>query len=200
MGVNRIQVGQVVVSMLKPNNTYILTNIKSPFQYLKNWPKILKKTGQEIISKIVKLSQNSRVCIQWILSHVEVFGNEMADFLTKEENAFPSAPLSEHFVFKIFSFHSEKSNFTWKVPPALDWYEGNRSGQSLQSEGTRSAQTALVGLRSGHIKSLKFSDKEKTYSCCPCSRLASPAHLIDCTSQRQLWSEGVKTFTILVVW
>ncbi|GBM64732.1 hypothetical protein AVEN_129103-1 [Araneus ventricosus] len=59
-------------------------------------------------------------------------------------------------------------------------YAGNRPGLSLQSEGTRSAQTALARLRSGHIKSLKFVDKEKTCSSCPCSCPASPAHVIDC--------------------
>ncbi|GBM32753.1 hypothetical protein AVEN_83725-1 [Araneus ventricosus] len=61
---------------------------------------------------------------------------------------------------------------------------------SLQSVGTRSAQTALARLRSGHIKSLKFIDKEKTFSSCPCSCPASPAHIIDCigASTRQLWS------------
>ncbi|GBM31420.1 hypothetical protein AVEN_98515-1 [Araneus ventricosus] len=54
----------------------------------------------------------------------------------------------------------------------------------------RSAQTALARLRSGHIKSLKFIDKEKTFSSCPCSCPASPAHIIDCigASARQLWS------------
>ncbi|GBM90180.1 hypothetical protein AVEN_151856-1 [Araneus ventricosus] len=50
--------------------------------------------------------------------------------------------------------------------------------------------TALARLRRGHIKSLKFVDKEKTS--CHCSRSASPAHVIDCigTSTRLLWSEG----------
>ncbi|GBO08499.1 hypothetical protein AVEN_210999-1 [Araneus ventricosus] len=73
-----------------------------------------------------------------------------------------------------------------------EWYDGNRPGLSLQFEGTRSTQTALAGLRSGHIKSLKFVDKEKTYSSCPCSCPASPAHVIDCisASARLLWSEG----------
>ncbi|GBM42976.1 hypothetical protein AVEN_168549-2-1, partial [Araneus ventricosus] len=61
-----------------------------------------------------------------------------------------------------------KANSTWKVPLAHEWYAGNRPVLSLQSEGTRSAQTALARLRSGHIKSLKFVDKEKTYSSCPC--------------------------------
>ncbi|GBL93585.1 hypothetical protein AVEN_25593-1 [Araneus ventricosus] len=60
----------------------------------------------------------------------------------------------------------------------------------VRSVGTRSAQTALSRLRSGHIKSLKFIDKEKTFSSCPCSCPASPAHIIDCigASTRQLWS------------
>ncbi|GBM27978.1 hypothetical protein AVEN_20589-1 [Araneus ventricosus] len=81
------------------------------------------------------------------------------------------------------------SNSAWRNPPTHDWYAGNRPGLSLQSVGTRSAQTALARLRSGHIKSLKFIDKEKTFSSCPCSRPAS-AHIIDCigASTRQLWS------------
>ncbi|GBN10420.1 hypothetical protein AVEN_28562-1 [Araneus ventricosus] len=38
---------------------------------------------------------------------------------------------------------------------------GNRPGLSLQSEGTRSAQTALARLRNGHIKGLKFVSTKK---------------------------------------
>ncbi|GBN54534.1 hypothetical protein AVEN_66500-1, partial [Araneus ventricosus] len=73
-----------------------------------------------------------------------------------------------------------KANSTWKVPPAHEWYAGSRPGLSLQSGGTRSAQTALARLRSGHIKSLKFVGKEKTYSSFSCSCPASPAHVTDC--------------------
>ncbi|GBO25182.1 hypothetical protein AVEN_92846-1 [Araneus ventricosus] len=82
------------------------------------------------------------------------------------------------------------ANSAWRNPPTHDRYAGNRPGLSLQSVGTRSAQTALARLRSGHIKSLKFIDKEKTFSSCPCSCPASPAHIIDCigSSARQLWS------------
>ncbi|GFT25652.1 RNase H domain-containing protein [Nephila pilipes] len=124
------------------NDTYILTDSKSSIQYLKNWPKILEKTGKEIISKIVKLSQNSRVCIQWIPSHDGVFGNEMADLLEKEESALPSSASNEHFAFEIFSIHRARANSTWKVPSFYDWFDGKRPGVSSQSEGTRSAQTA----------------------------------------------------------
>ncbi|GBN16079.1 hypothetical protein AVEN_80412-1 [Araneus ventricosus] len=68
----------------------------------------------------------------------------------------------------------------------------SKTGRYWGEKGTRSAQTALARLRSGHIKSLKFVDKEKTCSSCPCSCPASPAHAIDCigASARLLWSEG----------
>ncbi|GBN96079.1 hypothetical protein AVEN_106025-1 [Araneus ventricosus] len=136
----------------------------------------------------------SRVCFQWIPSHVGVFGNEEADVLTKEGSALPSATSSELFTSEIFSIHKDKANSAWKNPPTHDWYAGNRPGLSLQSIGTRSVQTALARLRSGHIKSLKFIDKEKTFFSCPCSCPASPVRIIDCigASARQLWSEEGK--------
>ncbi|GBO45711.1 hypothetical protein AVEN_221015-1 [Araneus ventricosus] len=146
------------------SDTYILTDSKSSIQHFKNWPKIPEKIGQEIISKIVSLSQRSRVCIQWIPSHVGVLGNGVADLLAKEGSALPSAASGEHFASEIFSIHRAKANSTWKVSPSHEWYAGNRPGLSLQSEDTRSAQTALARLRSGHIRSLEFVDKEKTYS------------------------------------
>ncbi|GBN46673.1 hypothetical protein AVEN_254880-1 [Araneus ventricosus] len=39
----------------------------------------------------------------------------------------------------------------------------NRPGLSLQSVGTRSAQTALARLRSGHVKSLKSSIRKRLF-------------------------------------
>ncbi|GBM81985.1 hypothetical protein AVEN_202631-1 [Araneus ventricosus] len=61
-------------------------------------------------------------------------------------------------------------------------------------------KTALARLRSGHIKSLKFFDKEKTYSSYPCSCPASPARVIDCigASVRLLWSEGENGLMVLL--
>ncbi|GFT39681.1 RNase H domain-containing protein [Nephila pilipes] len=95
---------------------------------------------------------NSRVCIQWIVSPVGVFGNEMADLLANEGSAFPSAASIEHFASEIFSIHRAKANSTWRVLPALDWYDGNHPGLSLQFEDTRSAQTAQARLRIGTSK------------------------------------------------
>ncbi|GBM43147.1 hypothetical protein AVEN_2274-1 [Araneus ventricosus] len=145
-------------------------------------------------------SEKSRVCIKWIPSHLGVFGNEVADLLGKEGRDLPSAASVELFASEIFSIHRAKSNSTWKVPPAHELYAGNRPGLSLHSEGTRSAQTALTRLRSGHIKSLKFVDKEKTYSSCLCSCPAFPAHVINCigVSTRLLWSEGEHGLVVLL--
>ncbi|GBO22687.1 hypothetical protein AVEN_199236-1 [Araneus ventricosus] len=128
----------------------------------------------------------------WTVLKDECIGNEVVDLLAKEGSALPSAASGELFASEIFSIHGAKANYAWKVPLAHEWYAGNRPGLSLQSEGTRSAQTALARLRSGHFKSLKFVDKEKTYSSCPCSCPASPALVIDCigASARLLWSEG----------
>ncbi|GBM75913.1 hypothetical protein AVEN_120528-1 [Araneus ventricosus] len=111
-------------------------------------------------------------------SHVEVFGNEVADLLAKEGSALPSAA---------------------SVPPAHEQFAGNRPGLSLQTEGTSSAQTALARRRSGYIKSLKSVEKEKTYSSCPSSSPASPAHVIDCigASAGLLWSEGENGLVVL---
>ncbi|GBN04715.1 hypothetical protein AVEN_207862-1 [Araneus ventricosus] len=115
-------------------------------------------------------------------------------------SALPSAASGELFASEISSIHRDKANSTWKVPPAHEWYAGNRLGRSRQSEGTRFAQTALARLRSGHIKSLKFVDKEKTYSSCPCSCPASPAQVIDCigASAGLLWSEGDNGLVVLL--
>ncbi|GBM30168.1 hypothetical protein AVEN_134212-1 [Araneus ventricosus] len=126
-----------------------------------------------VFSMITSGNDKSRVCIQWIPSHVGVFGNEVADLLANEGSALPSAASGELLASEIVSIHRAKANSTWRVPPAHEWYAAIRPGLSLQSKGTRSAQTALASLRSGHIKSLKFVDKEKTYSPCPCSCPAS---------------------------
>ncbi|GBM08128.1 hypothetical protein AVEN_214459-1 [Araneus ventricosus] len=69
------------------------------------------------MSKIASLSQKSRVCIQWIPSHVGVFGNEVADLLAKEGIALPSAASGELFASEISAIHRAKANSTWKALP-----------------------------------------------------------------------------------
>ncbi|GBO27820.1 hypothetical protein AVEN_170108-1 [Araneus ventricosus] len=108
--------------------------------------------------------------------------------LRKREVLFLLQPLVNSSRPKFFLFTRLKQIPLGKILPHMIGMPG--TVLSLQSVGTRSAQTALARLRSGHIKSLKIIDKEKTFSSCPCSCPASPAHIIDCigASARQLWS------------
>ncbi|GFT13708.1 uncharacterized protein TNCV_3831751 [Trichonephila clavipes] len=50
---------------------------------------------------------------------------------------------------------------------------------------------ALARLRSGHLRSMTFVQGVKSFFTCPCSLLASPAHLLDHwgISLRQLYKE-----------
>ncbi|KFM70790.1 Ribonuclease H1, partial [Stegodyphus mimosarum] len=63
---------------------WILTDSRSSIQYLKNWPKIMDKTGQDIVSKLFELGQHKSIYLQWITSHVGVYGNETADNLARK--------------------------------------------------------------------------------------------------------------------
>ncbi|GBM19392.1 hypothetical protein AVEN_12325-1 [Araneus ventricosus] len=145
-------------------------SLQAPQQREDIWPRRIQRAPDPLARRFFGESgfepgtlrhEKSRVCIQWIPSHVGVFGNKVEDLFGKEGSALPSAASGELFASEVFAIHGAKANSTWKVPPAHEWYAGNRPGLFLQSEGTRSAQTALARLRSGHIKSLKSSTKKR---------------------------------------
>ncbi|GFX80700.1 uncharacterized protein TNCV_758071 [Trichonephila clavipes] len=61
-------------------------------------------------------------------------------------------------------------------------YQCSRPGGSLAHDFTRQGQTLLVRFRSGHIKSMKFSEGRKSFEMCTnCySEPATPAHNLEC--------------------
>ncbi|GFV56582.1 uncharacterized protein TNCV_1803911 [Trichonephila clavipes] len=79
-----------------------------------------------------------------------------------------------------------------QAPPAQHWYAAKSPGLSIQCRSSRAHQTALTRLRSGHLRSMTFVQGVKSFFTCPCSFLASPAHLLDYRgiSLRQLY-EGL---------
>ncbi|GFV07744.1 uncharacterized protein TNCV_4942461 [Trichonephila clavipes] len=71
-------------------------------------------------------------------------------------------------------------NLTWRKPPAHHWYAAKSPGLSLQCRSSKAHQAALARFRSGHLRSMTFKQGVKSFFTCPCSLLASPAHLLDC--------------------
>ncbi|GFV97103.1 uncharacterized protein TNCV_3526891 [Trichonephila clavipes] len=83
-------------------------------------------------------------------------------------------------------------NLTWRNPPARHWYAPAKSpGLSIQCRSSRAHQMALARFRSGHLHTMTFVQGVKSFFTCPCSRLASPAHLLDWWGifLRQLYEE-----------
>ncbi|GFU17826.1 uncharacterized protein TNCV_3335471 [Trichonephila clavipes] len=82
-------------------------------------------------------------------------------------------------------------NLTWRIPPAPHWCAAKSPGLSIQCRSSRTHQTTLARFRSSHLRSITFMQGVKSFFTCPCSLLASPAHLLDCwgISLRQLYEE-----------
>ncbi|GFU83490.1 uncharacterized protein TNCV_2142481 [Trichonephila clavipes] len=72
---------------------------------------------------------------------------------------------------------------------------GDEAADELASRGLQEFQGLSDGLlacfRSGHLHSMTFVPGVKSFYTCPCSLLASPAHLLDCwgISLRRLYEE-----------
>ncbi|GFV63598.1 uncharacterized protein TNCV_625931 [Trichonephila clavipes] len=66
--------------------------------------------------------------------------------------------------------------------PERHWYQCSRPGGSLAHDFTRQDQTLLARFRSGHIKSMKFSEECKSFEMCTncSSEPATPAHILEC--------------------
>ncbi|GFS74991.1 RNase H domain-containing protein [Trichonephila clavipes] len=109
-------------------------------------------------------------------------GNEIADTLAKagaRELPEPSAPLT---FLEIFSRTKHQNKTAWITPPYHHWYQCSRPGGSLAHGFTRHDQTLLTCFRSGHIKSMKFSEGRKSFEMCTncSSEPATSAHILEC--------------------
>ncbi|GFV64366.1 uncharacterized protein TNCV_2502841 [Trichonephila clavipes] len=67
-------------------------------------------------------------------------------------------------------------------PPEHHWYECSRPGDSVAHGFNRQEQAILDRFRSGHLKSMKFSEGSKSFELCNnCySEPAAPTHILEC--------------------
>ncbi|GBN19166.1 hypothetical protein AVEN_257036-1 [Araneus ventricosus] len=120
-----------------------------------------------ILNKLKSLSASYRIHLQWIPSHVNIQGDEIADALAKagaDDASVPSAPLT---YLELFSRAESRNKTIWLIPPVHHWYQGSRPGGCLSTDCSRRDQTTLTLFLSGHIRSLTFSDISKRFEIYP---------------------------------
>ncbi|GBM14075.1 hypothetical protein AVEN_209963-1 [Araneus ventricosus] len=81
---------------------WILTDSRSSIQHLANWHRVRDNTEMNILNKLKSLSVCYRIRLQWIPSHVNIQGNEIADALAKagvDDASVLSAPLTYSQLF-----------------------------------------------------------------------------------------------------
>ncbi|GFS81855.1 RNase H domain-containing protein [Trichonephila clavipes] len=96
-------------------------------------------TGMAILEKLKCLSSSREIHIQWIPSHVNIVGNEIADALAKDGAAQPtknSVPLAYSELHSIY-INNKQSN----VLPALHWHEAKRPGGGFSFPSIQQAET-----------------------------------------------------------
>ncbi|GFT88712.1 RNase H domain-containing protein [Trichonephila clavipes] len=161
---------------------WILSDSRSAIQHLSNWQSVRDNVGVSILTKLKRLSKSHQMHLQWIPSHIDLEGNEIADTLDKAgacEVPEPSAPLT---CLEIFSRTKHQNKTAWITPQRtiginvlvlealwLTWFD-------------KTGSTLLASFRSGHIKSMKFSERRKSFEMCTncSSEAATPSHTLEC--------------------
>ncbi|GFU52415.1 RNase H domain-containing protein [Trichonephila clavipes] len=82
------------------DRVWILINIRSSIQYLKNWPKIMDSTGLDIISKLARFAQmsaSSGYCRMWsnVSKRSSIYAYSNDDFQSSVEEGGISAESSK---------------------------------------------------------------------------------------------------------
>ncbi|GBL86188.1 hypothetical protein AVEN_131935-1 [Araneus ventricosus] len=111
----------VLLTIMSESNfgdLWILTDSRSSIQHLKNWTYIGDKTSLSILQKLKLISLQHEVHFQWIPSHVDIHGNELADNLAKEGSSHPTPSSSEITFLELFSQKKGQNKAEWLVPPS----------------------------------------------------------------------------------
>ncbi|GBL90634.1 hypothetical protein AVEN_219304-1 [Araneus ventricosus] len=172
-------------AILNENNygaVWILSDSRSSIQHLKDWNNVGDRTGISILKLLRHISVDHEVHLQWIPSHVDIYGNEVADDLAKQGTAEHLCSTPSLTFEEIYSIRKNKDLKTWRVPPSHDWYKRSSPGGSIGLSCDRADQTALSRFVSGHLRSCSFSHGNKVFPvCAKCGvASASPEHILSC--------------------
>ncbi|GFU80496.1 RNase H domain-containing protein [Trichonephila clavipes] len=89
---------EAVLNEQDVRDLWILFDSRGSLQHLYNRITVGDKAGVSILQKLRQISDSHDVHFQWIPSHVNIFGNEQADFLAKDGcNASP--PISSTLTY-----------------------------------------------------------------------------------------------------
>ncbi|GFX39152.1 RNase H domain-containing protein [Trichonephila clavipes] len=125
-----------------------LRDSRSSLQHLYKWITVGDKAGVSILQKLTQISESHDVHFQWIPSHVNIFRNEQADLLAKE-NCNASPPI---FSTLTYSEHQSrvKSEILkeWSTPPNHHWYESKHPGSSFLLKNSSRKKKELLRLQS----------------------------------------------------
>ena len=137
---------------------------------------------QELLRTLLYLSGNNKVIIQWIPSHIGLFGNDKADSLAKQGGQMqqPEAPSSYREIRTIL-----RQSFL------TDWRESNRysPAQDDLHRLDRCGQSTVFRLRTGHCGLNKHLHRigQADTPLCPCGEEQTVDHILQlCPIYHQL--------------
>ncbi|GFX22805.1 uncharacterized protein TNCV_2605471 [Trichonephila clavipes] len=111
------------------NSIWILSDSRSAIQHLSNWHKVGDNTGVAILEKLKRLSSSHEIHLQWVPSHVNIAGNEIADALAKDGADQPTMNSVPPTYSELYSTYINNKQST--DPPAHHWNEAKRPGGYL---------------------------------------------------------------------
>jgi len=167
-----------------PKQAYVICDSQSAIQSTANCFQATDDIQHCIAKKIQQLPNNMELNIQWIPSHISIFGNDLADQLAKQgandpkESTSTKVTAEDHYNHFRHQIHKE-----WKANTKHDWYSSTKPGETVLLKLTRQEQAALSRLRTGQLKSMIFNEQgEKTFPNCPrCNGgQSTPLHIMQC--------------------
>ncbi|GFY02816.1 RNase H domain-containing protein [Trichonephila clavipes] len=105
----------------------------------------------------------SKIHFQWIPSHVNIAGNEIANSLARAGSGKTTTSVAPLAYLELFSKYKAKNKAIGMIPPVHPWYQSKYLGGFLVRCSSRRDQTVLTRFLSGHLTSLTFVDAIKHF-------------------------------------